>query len=183
MFFKGSLESLPVVAMRIQGGDRVLERVRIGSGAFGLLPFGVADFFLRKLRLFLAVPLGVLAGNVLVPELGFERHACPLVGDVIEAVGNERHGVDVGALPHDMNVLAAVFLVHHHGAGLAVEAKLFFEDIDGALPLLGRHRIAGVRGDVRVIKALGCPACLPRSVASPAWPPGDCRWVNRAERS
>ena len=115
--------------------------MRVDAGAFGLLRHsGVIDFLLREPRAarFLAVPLGVLAGNVLVPELAFERQARPLVSHIVVAVGHHRHRVDIGALPDHMDMLRrpcfSCFV--HDRAGLAAEAKLFFETVNGDFPLI-----------------------------------------------
>ena len=92
-----------------------------------------------------------------MPELAFERQARPLVSHIVVAVGHHRHRVDIGALPDHMDMLAAMLLVQHDRAGLAVKAKLFFETVNGDFPLISRHRVAGVRVDVGVIKALAAP--------------------------
>ncbi len=82
---------------------------------------------------------GVFAGNQLMPELLFKPETGPLMGMIILAVGSQRHRIEVGARPHNMDMLAPIFLVHDDGTGLALQwaaveqaflAKLADYDVD-----------------------------------------------------
>ena len=72
----------------------------------------------------------------------------------------------LGALPDDVDVPAAVLLVEDDGARLTGQAKFFLEGIDGLAPLIGRHRVAGIGIDVRVIEAFVAAGAFGRSCQS-----------------
>jgi hypothetical protein len=95
--------------------------------------------------------LACLPGDVIVSEFGFEALACAFVGEVVPAVVFQSHGVDVGSLPDGVDVLTAALFVQHDGARLALKAKLFFQDIDGAPPLIGGHGVLLGGVDVGVV--------------------------------
>lgn len=60
----------------------------------------------------------------LVPEGQLQLLTGAFVREIIVAVGAQRHRLDVGTRPDDMDVLAAFLFMQHDGAGLAVEAQL-----------------------------------------------------------
>jgi hypothetical protein len=153
-FLKRGLEGLSAVGRAEQGGDLLLPLLGADAGALRLLPFGMVDLGLRDLRLLLAVALGVLAGHGLMPEFQLQLLAGALMGFVVLAVRSERHGLDVRPRPDDMDVLPAVLLVHDDRARLSLEAEFLLQHVGRLPPLLGRHGVAGVRIDVRVVEAL-----------------------------
>jgi hypothetical protein len=124
-----------------------------------------------ELGLGLPITLGVLAGNMLVPEFLLKSQAGALVRLVIHAVRAQLHGAHVGARPDDMDMLAPVLFVHHDGAGLALQAKLFFQHLDRPQPLVAGHFVFGVGVDVGVIEAepalgaLGDQVCQSRKAS------------------
>ena len=144
--FEGGFECGAIVGGGVERGD-LLDAVFLRkSGALLILVFVLGQLLPGKVLLPLAVPLRVLAGDEIMPELQLHALACLLVGDVVIGVGYDFHLVHVGALPDDVKVRAVVFAgVEHEGAGLVRQAKLLSKDVGGALPLLGRH-IACVMG-------------------------------------
>src|SRR5208282_5023172 len=80
--------------------------------------------------------------------------ARPFVGKVILAVRTQDHAVDIRARPDDVDMLAAVLLVHDDGAGLALKLQFFFKNIDGMRPLFPRHGVVLGGIDIGVVEAL-----------------------------
>ena len=113
-----------------------------------------------EVGLLAAVALGMFAGHGFVPERQFKFLAGAFVGEIIVAVGAQRHRLDVGARPDDMDVLAAFLFMQHDGARLAVEAQLALQYRHGLGPLLRRHGVAGVGVDIDVVKPLGAARAL-----------------------
>lgn len=70
--------------------------------------FGVIEILAGEFRLLLAVALGVLAGHKLLPELQLHPVAGLFMGDIVVAVRDQLHLLDVGARPDDMEMLSAV---------------------------------------------------------------------------
>lgn len=79
--------------------------------------------------------------------------ACDLfVLTVVLAVAHRPHVLEIDPRPHDVDMLSAELLVHHHDTRMIGEAEPLFESVDCLRALLGGEAVRRLDADGRMIE-------------------------------
>ncbi len=76
--------------------------------------------------------------NTFVTEPTLEIASNFFMLPVIVAIADRSHCIEIDARPNYMDVLAAQFFVHHHNAGVTIEAELLLQRVNSLCVLFGR---------------------------------------------